>query len=129
MDVTGGEHRDISLLMCLFFTILPITRSLDPLERTSLTPINLYRGARVPIQDVHVELYQGRKDVPNVEIWPVEDANFSTTSVSQQKPGVLENCVQGLPNGNRCFLTMLYPAVGPGRTSADAEKTMIKVFY
>ena len=40
------EHRDLAHLMCLCFTVLPVTRSLDPWERTSVTPTDLYRGAR-----------------------------------------------------------------------------------
>ena len=36
----------MAILMCLFFTILSITPSLEPWDRTLRTPIDLYRGAR-----------------------------------------------------------------------------------
>ncbi len=69
-----------------------------------------------PTWDLHGELYRSQKDAPNVEIWPVEDANFSMKMAHQLKPGILEKCVQGLPDANKWFPTVLYPTGGPGRT-------------
>ncbi len=70
----------------------------------------------VPAWDLHGELYRGRNDIVNVETWPVEDANFLLKMTHRLKAGVLEKCVQGLPDTNQWFPTTLYPTGGPGRT-------------
>ena len=119
-EVTGGgENIEIWPFWCASFSRFCQLRDLWTHEsghqRLQITCIVV--PEETPIPAVHGEFDRGQNDVPNVEIWPVEDANFLKNSVNQPKPGVLEKCFQGPPYFKRWFLTMLYPAGGPQRTS------------